>query len=120
MEREKEELDEKKAIFMKIRVGDTLGFNYNYEFASQNQEDEWMDDTCLARGVLVDKDVKNFKIYVKVVESCDRKGIVIYNNDNIRIYDEETEKWSRPEKRRVRYLKKRKAAWFEVDDWEME
>ena len=79
-----------------------------------------MDDTCLAKGILIEKDAENLKIYVKVIESCDRKGIVIYNNDNIQVYKEETKKWSRPEERIVTYLKKGKSAWFEIDDWELE
>ena len=120
LEREKQELKEKNETFSEFNIGDILEFNYNYEFASQSQEDKWMDDTCLAKGILIEKDAENLKIKVKVIESCDRKGIVIYNNDNIRILNEETKKWTRPDKRIVKYLKKGKSAWFEIDDWELE
>jgi hypothetical protein len=120
LEQEKKELKEKKQTFAEFNIGDVLEFNYNYEFASQSQEDKWMDDTCLVKGILIEKDAENLKINVKVIESCDRKGIIIYNNDNIRILNEETKKWNRPEKRIVTYLKKGKSAWFELDDWELE
>ena len=116
----KKELEEKKETFAEFNIGDVLEFNYNYEFASQSQEDKWMDDTCLVKGILIEKDAENLKIKVKVIESCDRKGIIIYNNDNIRILNEETKKWNRPEKRIVTYLKKGKSAWFELDDWALE
>ncbi|MFC0605851.1 DUF6794 domain-containing protein [Winogradskyella pulchriflava] len=120
LEREKKELEEKKETFAELKIGDVLEFNYNYEFASQSQEDKWMDDTCLVKGILMEKDAENLKINVKVIESCDRKGIVIYNNDNIRIFNEKTKKWTRPEERIVKYLKKGKSAWFEIDDWDLE
>lgn len=120
LEREKKELEEKKETFAEFNIGDVLEFNYNYEFASQSQEDKWMDDTCIVKGILIEKDAENLKINVKVIESCDRKGIVIYNNDNIRILNEKTKKWTRPEKRIVKYLKKGKSAWFEIDDWDLE
>ena len=120
LERELKELKEKKETFAEFKIGDILEFNYHNQFASQSQEDKWMDDICLAKGILVDKDEQNLKIYVKVIESCDKKGIVIYNNDNIWIYNNETKEWSRPEKRITKYLKKGKSAWFELDDWDLE
>lgn len=120
LEREKKEFEEKKETFSELNIGDVLEFNYNYDFTNESQEDKWMDDTCLVKGILVEKDAENLKINVKVIKSCDRKGIVIYNNDNIRIYNEETKKWSRPEKRIVKYLKKGKSAWFELNDWDLE
>lgn len=120
LKRKKKELEDKKTAFAEFEIGDVLEFNYNYEFASQSQEDKWINDTCLVKGILIEKDAENFKIKVKVVESCDRKGIVIYDNDNILILNKETKKWTRPEKRIVKYLKKGKSAWFEIDDWDLE
>ena len=43
-----------------------------------------------------------------------------YNNDDIHFYNKETKKWSRPEKRIVKYLKKGKSEWFEIGDWDLE
>lgn len=120
LERQRKEFEEKKEKFNELKIGDVLEFNYNYEFASQNQEDKWMDDTCLAGGILIEKDDENLKIKVLVTESCDKKGIVIYNNDNILILNEETKEWIEPKKRVVKYLKKGKTAWFEIDDWGLE
>ncbi|PWK16935.1 DUF6794 domain-containing protein [Xanthomarina spongicola] len=120
LERERKELKEKKKKFAELKIGDVLEFNYDYEFASKSQENKWMEDTCLAKGILIEKDSENLKINVKVIESCDRKGIVIYNTDNIMILNEDTKKWTRPKKRIVKYLKKGKTAWFEIDDWDLE
>lgn len=120
IELEKKEFKEKQETFNELKVGDILEFNYKYGFSSQSQEDKWMDDICLAKGVLVEKDDINLKINVKVIECCDGKGIVIYNNDNIIIYNNETKKWSDPKKRIVKYLKKGKSAWFELKDWDLE
>lgn len=120
IERENKELEEKKETFTEFNIGDVMEYNYNYEFASKSQEDKWMDDTCLAKGIIVEKDAENLRIKVKLIESCDRKGIVIYNNDNIRILNEETKKWVRPKKRIVKYLKKGKSGWFEIGDWNLE
>ncbi len=120
LKRETKELEEKKEALAELKKGNVLEFNYNYKYTSQSQKDKWRNGTCLAKGILVEKDTENLKIFVKVIESCDRKGIVIYNNDNIMVYNKKTEKWSRPKKRIVKYLKKGKSAWFEVDDWETE
>lgn len=120
LEREKKELEEKKETFAEFNVGDVLEFNYNYEFSSKSQADKWMDDTCLAKGILIEKDMENLKIKVKVIESCDRKGIVIYNNDNVLILNKETKEWTEPKKREVKYLKKGRTGWFEIDDWDLE
>jgi hypothetical protein len=116
-EREEEKMEENKETFNNLKIGDTLEYNYNHEFASQSQEDKWMDDSCIAKGILVEKNDKHLIIKVKVIESCDRKGIVIYNDQNSYIYNKETKQWSRPEKRTIKYLKKRKLAWFRLDDW---
>lgn len=120
LEQKRKELEEKKENFAELKIGDVLEFNYNFDFASKSQEDKWIDDICLAKGVIVEKDGENLKIKVKVIESCDRKGIVIYNNDNIQILNNETKKWTRPAKREIVYLKKGKSEWFNIDEWELE
>ena len=120
IELEKKEFKEKQETFAELKVGDILEFNYKYGFSSQSQEDKWMDDICLAKGILIEKDEQNLEIKVKVIESCDRKGILIYNNDNVQIYDNDTKEWTEPKRRIVKYLKKGKSAWFTLDKWDLE
>ena len=120
LEQEKRQLEEKKEAFDELKIGYVLEFNYNYEFATKSQEDKWIDDTCSAKGILIEKDIETLKIKVRVIESCDRKGIVIYNNDDYFIYNEDTKSLSKPKKRVVKYLKQGKSAWFEIDDWYFE
>ena len=110
----------KKETFAELKIGNVLEFNYKYGFTNKSQENKWMDDICLVKGVLIEKDEQNLKIKVKVIEGCDRKGIVIYNNDNITIYNNETKNWSEPKKRKVNYLKKGKSEWFNLEDWDLE
>ncbi|GAB5400643.1 MAG: hypothetical protein Aureis2KO_22280 [Aureisphaera sp.] len=118
--REKEAEEEKLENFNEYNVGSIVDYVFNYDFASKKQEDHYYNDTCLVKGRIVEKDAENLKIKVELLEGCDRKGIVIYNNDNISYYDIEDKTWSRPKKRVVTYLRKGKSAWFEVDDWETE
>jgi len=120
IELEKKEFKEKQEKFAELKVGDILEFNYEYGFSSQSQEDKWMKDICLAKGVLLEKNEKKLEIKVKVIESCDKKGIVIYNNDNVQIYDHNTKKWSEPKKSIIKYLKKGKSEWFTLDKWDLE
>uniref|UniRef100_UPI00404AA974 DUF6794 domain-containing protein n=1 Tax=Flavobacterium sp. TaxID=239 RepID=UPI00404AA974 len=120
LELEKKELKEKQETFVELKIGDVLEFKYKYGFSSQSQEDKWMDDICLAKGILIEKDEQNLEIKVKVIECCDRKGILIYNNDNVQIYDNDTKKWTEPKRRIVKYLKKGKSAWFTLDKWDLE
>lgn len=120
LELEKTEFKEKKETFAELKIGDVLEFNYKYGFSSQSQEDKWMDDICLVKGVLIEKNEQNLEIKVKVIESCDRKGILIYNNDNVQICDKDTKKWTEPKRRIVKYLKKGKSAWFTLDKWDLE
>ena len=120
IKREKEDLEESQLYFDEYQIGDTLEFNYNYDFATKAQKDKWMDDICLARGILLEKNKTKLKLKVKVIQSCDKKGIVYYSNENTRIYDKKKKKWVRPKKMIRKFIKKGKTRWFKLDDWELE
>jgi hypothetical protein len=112
-----EEQLEKLKTFNELKMGDTLTFSYSYGYTDQAQENQWMEDICLGQGLLINKNDSLLIIQVKLLKTCGKKGLVIYSNYNVHIYNEETKKWVRPEKRIVRYLRNGKSAWFEMDDW---
>ncbi len=114
----KAELNRKQEEFSKYKIGDTLEFNYNKGFVSKEQEKKYDDDICIAKGIVTERNEKDFLIKVKIIEACDKKGIIYYDNDGHRIYDPKTKKWSNPPKRIIKKVKKNKIQWFEYKDWE--
>ncbi len=114
---EKENLEKNKLIFQEFQIGDTLEFRYNHGFSTKRQEEKWMDDHCIAQGVLLKKDSTTLKLKVKVIQSCDKKGIIYFNNEDHLIYNKKTKTSSPPRKTKKKYLKERKSKWFEIEDW---
>ena len=57
-------------------MGDTLRFNYNKGFVSEEQKDKYDDDLCIAKGIITERNEKDFLIKVKIIEACDKKGII--------------------------------------------
>jgi len=111
------ELKEQRDDFEKLKTGDILEFNYNYDFSSKDQKEKYMNDNCIAKGILIDKDGKSLTIKVQVTETCGKKGIVIYANYNTLIYNKEKKRLTRPEKKIIEYLKEKKSDWFSIRDW---
>lgn len=114
----KTELNRKQKEFSEYKIGDTLEFNYDKGYVSQEQEDKYDDDICIAKGIVTERNEKDFLIKVKVIETCDKKGIIYFDNDGHRIYDPKTKRWSTP-KRIIKKVKKNKEQWFEYGDWEI-
>jgi len=114
----KAELNRKQEEFSEYKVGDTLEFNYNKGYVSKEQEEKYDDDTCIAKGIIIERNEKDFLIKVKIIDACDKKGIIYYDNDGYRIYDPKTKRWSNPPRRIIKQVKKNKEQWFEYKDWE--
>lgn len=114
----KVELNRKQEEFLKFKIGDTLEFNYNKGYVSEQQEEKYDDDNCIAKGIVTELNEKDFLIKVKTIETCDKKGIIYFDNDGQRIYDPKTKRWSNPSKRIIKKVKKNKEQWFEYEDWE--
>lgn len=120
IQEEKEKLEESKLYFHEYKIGDTLEFNYNFDFSSKQQEDRWIDNSCVARGILLQKKTEGLKLKVKVIQTCDKNGIIYYSNDGIREYDKKNRRWTAPKKVIKKRIKKGKSRWFDLDDWELE
>ena len=105
------ELKRKQEEFSEYQIGDTLEFNYNKGFVSKEQEDKYDEDICIAKDIITEKDETYFLIKVKVIETCDRKGIVY----GYQIYNPKTANSS---KKIIKNLKVNKTQWFRYNDWE--
>jgi hypothetical protein len=113
----KAEQKRKEEDFFKYNVGKKLEFNYNKGYVSKEQEEKFDNDTCIAKGIITERNQKDFLIKVKIIETCDKKGIIYYDNDGFRIYNQKTKRWSNPPKRIIKIIKSKKEIWFKYDDW---
>ena len=104
--------------FSAYKIGDTLEFKYNKGYVSKEQEDKDDDGVCIAKGIITERNEKDFLIKVKIIETCDKNGIIYFDNDGHRIYDQKTKRWSNPSKRIIKKVKANKEQWFEYKDWE--
>lgn len=107
-EEERKENAEKRAVeeFNQIKIGDTLTYQYSFGFVSEAQEDKYLDDECLAIGVVIGKNYKNKFLHIKIIESCDKKGIVIYDDGDMLEYDKKLKQWVDVKKPKIKKAKK--------------
>ncbi len=114
-----EDLIKKKNEFGNYDVGDTVIFNYKYGFVSKFQEYRYDNDECNAKGIVTGKEESTFYIKVLLLDACDKKGIISYDNDGSLIFNEKTKKLEKPKKRMITYMKQGKELWFYYSDWEI-
>lgn len=103
--------------FSEFKIGDTLEFKYNWGFVSKKQEDKYDNDHCAAKGVITGRNETEFLIKVRVIEDCDKRGIVYYDNKDYEMYDSQTGKRTAPQKRIIKKVKAGEEQWFAYDDW---
>ncbi|WP_316788884.1 hypothetical protein [Pedobacter frigoris] len=87
-------LKQKKERYESYKLGDTLLFRYEHGFVSERQEDLYVDDDCIA------------------------KGIIYYDNENLMIFNEKTKVMEKPKKRLILRIKPGKEYWSSYLDWE--
>lgn len=117
-EAEKEEEDRIYEMFKEFNIGDTVSYSYNYLYVSEEQKEKYYNDDCIAKGIVLAKDSIYKAIRVKLLESCDKKGIVIYDNKDSYEWDKKLKKWVKPKKRIIKISKKGKILWYTIDMWE--
>lgn len=115
---EVEQIKDAQDEFSEYNIGDTLEFKYNKGYVSQEQEDKDDDDICIAKGIITERNEKDFLIKVKIIEACDKKGIIYFDNNGHRIYNPKTKRWGDPSKRIIKKVKVNKEQWFKYKDWE--
>jgi hypothetical protein len=115
---EKQDLESKQEEFAEYNVGDTVLFNYNLGYSTPEQEEKDDDDICIAKGKILEKDKVKFMLRVRLIESCDKKGIIYYDNENSQSYNTKTKKWEKPKKRIIKRMKNGQENWFNYGDWQ--
>lgn len=113
-----QEEERKQTAFAGYHIGDTVLFNYRNRFVSKAQEEKYDNDVCTAKGIITEKNENEFFIKVKLIDACDKKGIISYDNEGTLVYNELTKKMEKPKKRIVTYLKVGEENWFNYNDWE--
>lgn len=111
---EQNEIKRKKEELGEFKVGDTIEFSYNYDFVSKKQEKKWLDDICLAKGIVSEKDTVDFKLKVKLIESCDKKGIIILRSY---VFKETNTKEIIKKKVETEIMKEGDTKWTSYDLW---
>ena len=113
-----EELELNKKEFSEYIIGDTVSFNYILGFATQKQEKEFDKDKCIAKGIITEKNEDELLIKVHLIDGCGKKGIIIFDSENTRIYNEKTKRLEKPTKREIRYMNNGMENWFNYFEWE--
>ncbi|MDD4578880.1 MAG: hypothetical protein PHS75_10080 [Anaerolineaceae bacterium] len=109
------EIERKRNEFNEFSINDTVDFQYNFEYVSKEQENKEFDDSCIAKGLVVGKDTVDLKVQVRLLESCDEKGIIISKGD---IYIQEGTEWILKEKDKIEIMKIGETKWTNYDIWE--
>jgi len=113
----KQNLERKQEEYSSYKIGDTVFFNYRNDFVSKAQEDKYDNDICTAKGLIVARDEEKFFIKVKLLDGCDKKGIISYDNEGTLVYNTTTKKMEKPKRRIVTYMKVGEENWFNYSDW---
>lgn len=102
--------------FSAFHISDTVNFEYPDGYVSKQQEKLYDDDSCTAFGIVTDKDTTQWLIKVKLIDACDRRGIIAYDNEGSMIYSKKKKKLVKA-KRVIEYLKPGSEKWFKYDYW---
>jgi len=113
-----DELERNKKEIMEYNIGDTVIYNYKNGFVSKSQEDKYDKDACNAVGIIVDIDGSKFNIKVRLIDGCDKKGIIYHDNRNSLTLNKTTKKLEKPRKRVITYMKTSEEMWFDYSEWE--
>jgi len=110
-------LERRTKEFDLYKLGDSVSFKYHYGFTTKAQEKKFDEDICAAKGIVTGKNKVDFFIKVRLIESCDKNGIVCHDNKGAVTYDPKTGKMSKLKKRIIVYMKMGQENWFNYDDW---
>lgn len=113
-----DELERKRKEIAYYNIGDTVLFHYTNGYASKKQESKYDNDQCNAKGIITGKEESKFAIKVRLINGCDKKGIVYHDNKNSLILNKATNKLEKPKKRVIKYMKPGQELWFDYSDWE--
>ncbi|MCO5945667.1 hypothetical protein NAF19_02120 [Mucilaginibacter sp. RT5R15] len=110
-------LKDKQEEFANYKLGDTVKYDYPYGYVSKKQEEDADKESCISKGIVVQKDSKNFFIKVKVITTCDIDGIISSDNKDWLTFNKVTKKWEKEKKRVIIKSKETAEVWFRYKDW---
>jgi hypothetical protein len=113
-----QEAEREQTHFAAYHVGDTITYRYRLGYVTKAQEAKYDDDSCIAKGRIVEKNGEKWWLNVQLLESCDRKGIISYDSRNTRTFNNKTNTWEVPTHRVIKRLKPGQTGWFAYDEWE--
>jgi len=112
----KKQVELTESEFSEFVIGDTVIFNYRKGFISKKQESDYDKDICCATGILLEKNGVDHLIKVRLIESCSKKGIIVYNNQSI-IYNPKTGKYKKQRQTIRKFMMINESLWFDYNDW---
>jgi len=78
----KRQFEKDKNDFSMFKIGDTVFYKYPYGFTTSSQKDKYIKRACVSKGLVIEKNQERLSLKVKLLESCDSKGIFWYHNRN--------------------------------------
>ena len=112
-----EQLEERKLKFRQYNVGDTVQYTYPYGYVSPEQENDWMKDRCISRGIITARDTNKFFLKVRILETCAVKGIITYDTKNSYFFNAKLKKWEKFKKRKIKRSYNNDELWFNYESW---
>lgn len=112
------EAEQEAQKFAAYQVGDTVTYRYRLGYATKAQEAQYDEESCLAKGKIVERNTEKRWLNVQLLVGCDPKGIIASDSKNTRIYNSRTASWEVPKRRVIKYLKPGHTQWFTYDEWE--
>ncbi|WP_301162015.1 DUF6794 domain-containing protein [uncultured Winogradskyella sp.] len=114
-ESKRKEIEHKEKEFSEFKIGDKIEFLYEYDFISKGQERKYMNDKCFVTAIVIDLNKEKFELKVKLLKSCDKRGIIISEYD---VWDEMDGKLVKTEEDKIEVMKKGETRWTSYDLWE--
>lgn len=113
---QKEYADQQNELeFNHFNIGDTISYRYHSGYVSKEQKEKYYNRDCVAKGIVLAKNTNEKLIQVKIIDCCDRKGIIVSNEEFE--YNEKLDKMVKMEKPIIKKAKKGKIEWFKYDLW---
>lgn len=108
------ESERRRMDFNEFCINDTVVFQYNFGYVSKDQEKKDMDESCVTKGLVIAKDTVDLKLQIRLLESCDKKGIIISRSD---IYKQKGADWKLKENNKLEIMKIGETKWTNYDIW---
>jgi hypothetical protein len=97
----KKEIERQKTEFSEFVIGDTVRYGYPDGYISKKQEADSRNDSCVSKGVITAKDDDKFYLKIRIIETCDRKGIITFDSKRVYQYNNKLKKWEKSKKRKI-------------------